>query len=301
MRKEVLPYAGQSLYTVSSGSIIQQIQYNSWKGFDAMDSPKQGKLVGGLVASILGWIGIVYSIITMTSNDYVKWYGFGAFGEWAKTPEGITTIVILIVSIIGFITGGVLLLSLKSSPTHSNQRNAKQRMTSERIHWLTRTALLIALLITWQWASRLLGGNQFVTGSGVNFFLFTAALLVGFSGGLSVAVLSPFLAFFAGVGPVFFPLTPIIAAGNAALVIIVWLLADNKKTVPTWRLGGAVAVAAVAKFLVLWIGVTWVAPLFMEVRPAILAMFTWPQLVTASIGGALAIAAAPLLRRAIKL
>ena len=97
-----------------------------------MDSSKQGKLIGGLVALILGLIGIVYSIITMTSNDYVKWFGFDALGEWVETPEGITTIVILIVSIIGFITGGVLLLSLKSPPAHSNQRSARKE-TRKRI------------------------------------------------------------------------------------------------------------------------------------------------------------------------
>ena len=76
---------------------------------------KQSKLIGGLTTLLLGLLGIVYSIITITSNDYVKYYGFSgsAVGDWLKTAEGIVTIVIGVISIILFTIGGFLLLSLK--------------------------------------------------------------------------------------------------------------------------------------------------------------------------------------------
>jgi hypothetical protein len=177
-------------------------------------------------------------------------------------------------------------------------------MTSERIRWLTRTALFLALLIALQWATSLLG-NQFVTGSAVNFVLFITVMLMGLASGLSVAVISPFMAALLPFTPPLSPVTPIIAAGNAALVFVVWLVSGSRggrpgPPAPLWQMGTAVASAATVKFLLLWGGVSWVAPLFMNVPPPMLVMLSWPQLVTASIGGALAIAALPLLRKAVK-
>jgi len=174
-------------------------------------------------------------------------------------------------------------------------------MTGERIRWLTRTALLLALLIALQWATQPLG-NQFVTGSAVNFILFVTVLAVGLSGGLSVGVISPFMAALLPFTPPLSPITPIIAAGNAALIFIVWFIrapADGRRR-PSLRTVLAVAAAAIVKFLLLWGGITWVAPLFMTVPAPMVLMFSWPQLVTASIGGTLAVAALPLLRRAIR-
>ena len=74
--------------------------------------------------------------------------------------------------------------------------------------WITQTAALLALLIILQLATRSAG--QLVTGSCVNAVLALAALIAGLSSGLTVAVLSPFLAFALGVGPKLLPIVPAI-------------------------------------------------------------------------------------------
>lgn len=72
--------------------------------------------------------------------------------------------------------------------------------------WITQTAALLALLIILQLATRSAG--QLVTGSCVNAVLALAALIAGLSSSLTVAVLSPFLAFALGVGPKLLPIVP---------------------------------------------------------------------------------------------
>ena len=59
----------------------------------------------------------------------------------------------------------------------------------KKILWITETAVLLALLITLQWLTKPLG--QLVTGSCVNAVLAVAALLCGWSSGLTVALVSP--------------------------------------------------------------------------------------------------------------
>ena len=89
--------------------------------------------------------------------------------------------------------------------------------------WITQTAALLALLIILQLATRSAG--QLVTGSCVNAVLALAALIAGLSSSLTVAVLSPFLAFALGVGPKLLPIVPAIAVGNAALAALICLFA----------------------------------------------------------------------------
>ena len=55
--------------------------------------------------------------------------------------------------------------------------------------WVTRTAVMLALLIVLQWLTKPLG--QIVTGSCVNAVLAVTVLLTGLSSGVTVAVLSP--------------------------------------------------------------------------------------------------------------
>ena len=89
----------------------------------------------------------------------------------------------------------------------------------KRILWITRTAVMMALLIALQWATSGLG--QFVTGSCVNAVQVVATLVGGLWSGVAVALLSPLCAFLLGIGPKLIQLIPAIALGNAVLVLLV--------------------------------------------------------------------------------
>ena len=154
--------------------------------------------------------------------------------------------------------------------------------------WITETAVMIALLVALQWATKPLG--QFVTGSCVNLVLGVSVLVGGLWCGLTVALVSPFFAFLLGIGPAFLPIVPMVAVGNMVLVVILHLLASRDKIAARSYL--AVAVGAVTKFLALWLLIVkLVLPtlgLAEKQVAAISASFSWPQLVTAAIGGVLA-------------
>ena len=171
-----------------------------------------------------------------------------------------------------------------------------------RIQWITTTAVLLALLIILQAATK--AGGQFLTGSCVNLVLGVAALAGGLWCGAAVAVLSPFFAFLLGIGPALFPLTPCIALGNLAFVLVLALLPAPNRKRPTLRGYGAVGIAAGAKCIILWLVIVQLAlpalGLPSQQAAALSAMFSWPQLVTALVGGCLAAAVAPLLRRALR-
>lgn len=173
----------------------------------------------------------------------------------------------------------------------------------KRILWITRTAVLMALLVTLQWATSGLG--QFVTGSCVNAVLVVAALTAGLWSGVAVALLSPFCAFLLGIGPKLIQIVPAIALGNVALVLLAaWLLGG--KALFWWGKALGIAAAAAGKFLVLYLAVVQVViPLMGDALKAkqvetFTAMFSWPQLVTALIGTTIAVLIAPMIRKAMK-
>ena len=173
--------------------------------------------------------------------------------------------------------------------------------TSSSLKTLCRTAIFLALLIAVQFVTRSMG--QYVTGSLVNLILIASGLMCLW-GGLAVAVLSPICAFFIGIGPAFPQVVPAVALGNAVLVLL-WVLIAGAKNAPIARQAIALVVAAVAKFLTLYLVIVkWLVPMVLtlnEKQTAVLsASFSFPQLITAVIGGVLAMLLVPPLRRAIK-
>jgi hypothetical protein len=167
---------------------------------------------------------------------------------------------------------------------------------------ITRTAILLALTVLFQ-SLRVIfpipaNISQFLIGSLVNLTLIVSAVMVGLKGGLAVAVVAPIIAFMQGFTP--FPvLVPFIAAGNLVLVVAVALMYEKRSVL-------SIALGAVIKFVVLYLGIVQIALPFLipNIKPpqvaALSAAFSWPQLVTAAIGGAVALAVLPLLKRAIK-
>ena len=179
---------------------------------------------------------------------------------------------------------------------------------NKKIRWITETALMLALLVSLQAITKPLG--QIVTGSCVNAILAISALVGGLSSGLTVALISPVLAFLLGIAPM--PLTvPAIMAGNCVYVWMLHLLADKTDKVPVKQVVAWV-IAAAAKFSTLYI---LVAQLICGIladsliasgvmKPAMVnalpVTFGLPQLITALIGGAVALLIFPVLRKALK-
>ena len=166
--------------------------------------------------------------------------------------------------------------------------------------WITETAVLLALLIVLQWLTKPLG--QIVTGSCVNAVLAVAVLLGGLWCGLTVAFFSPFCAFVLGIGPQLFAIIPAIALGNAVYVLLLHLVQKWM----TGKVGKILALlgASVGKFGVLYLVVVQflcrVLPLKQPQIDTFTAMFSIPQLVTALIGGALAILLVPMVKKALR-
>ena len=173
----------------------------------------------------------------------------------------------------------------------------------QRILWITRTAVFIALLVVWQAASAPLG-NTLITGSIVNLLLIVSVMTCGLASGLTVASVSSFMAKLLGIGPLW-SLIPFMIAGNVTLVLL-WHFIGNR------NMGGkrymayitALIVAAISKFLVLYIGIVRIAiPILLglpeQQAAAITSIFSVSQLFTASVGGALAFVLIPRLKKAI--
>lgn len=174
-------------------------------------------------------------------------------------------------------------------------------VASRRILWITETAVTTALLIILQTATRAAG--QYVTGSCVNAVLAVATLTAGVWSGIVVALLSPFLAFLLGIGPQLLPIVPSIAVGNLVFVALLGLLAGRRET-PLWRTGAAWLAAAVGKSAVLYLLVVKLLCAVLPLKPPQIdlfsVMFSYPQLVTALIGGGIGLLLAPALRRAMR-
>ena len=187
-----------------------------------------------------------------------------------------------------------------------NIDDSSRREAKNRIRWITRTAMLFALLIAWQASSASLG-NQFVTGSIVNMLLAVSVMTSGLASGLTVAAFSPVMAKFLNIGPLW-GLIPFIAVGNGVYVIV-WhfagrLYKDGQGASGiAFRFAAPVA-AAFAKFFVLYFGVVRIAIPFLLGLPerqamVISTMFSAPQLINALIGGGLAALLLPALTKAI--
>ncbi len=172
---------------------------------------------------------------------------------------------------------------------------------SKKTLWLCRTAVMIAVLVALQFVTKPLG--QFVTGSCVNMVLVVATLCGGLWCGFTVALISPFAAFLVGVGPALIQIVPVISVGNIVLVLVYAFV--YKKLDRAWvRECAAVIAAAVLKFAALYLVVVkLLLPVLglAEKQVAVMStMFSWPQLVTALIGGVLGVVVSIPVKKAMK-
>lgn len=171
----------------------------------------------------------------------------------------------------------------------------------KKILRITETAAMLALLVALQAATKPAG--QLVTGSAVNAVLAVTVLTAGLWSGAAVALLSPFAAFLLGVGPQIPLVVPAIAVGNLAYTMILGIMVKGEGR-PLYKRGLAWLTASICKFMVLYLLVAQLLckalPLPQPQAGALGAMFSWPQLVTALLGGAIALLLAPVLKKALK-
>lgn len=164
--------------------------------------------------------------------------------------------------------------------------------------WITQTAVLTALLVLLQTLTK--AGGQLVTGSCVNAVLAIAVLFSGLWSGVTVALASPFFAFMLGIGPQLLYIVPAIAAGNVVYVLALHFLSGKQ----FWRHGIGWVCAAACKFFTLNIIIVQllcrILTLPEKQTATFTAMFSWPQLVTALIGGGIALVIVPILQKAFR-
>ena len=178
----------------------------------------------------------------------------------------------------------------------------------KKILWITETAVMLAALVALQYVTKPLG--QLVTGSCVNLVLAVTVLLVGASGGVTVALISPVMAYLLGIAPQILTV-PAIMVGNTVFVLMLHALVSRSEGKLSVQVTGWI-LAAVAKFAVLYLIVAKLicgvlaedllasGALKEPMLKALPATFSWPQLITALIGGGIAIAIVPVIKKAIK-
>lgn len=179
---------------------------------------------------------------------------------------------------------------------------------NKKIRWITETGVMLALLVALQALTKPLG--QLVTGSFVNAVLAVTALVAGLSGAVAVALISPVLAYLLGIAPQILTV-PAIMVGNTVYVVLLYYIAGKDSRYLTRQIA-AWLTAAIAKFAALYALVVWLicgvlaeklvasGALKGPALKVLSATFSWPQLVTALIGGAVALLIAPILRKALR-
>ncbi len=172
-------------------------------------------------------------------------------------------------------------------------------MNRDRIRMITRTAVLLAVVVVVQIAGRSLPNNNFIVGPLVNMCLLVATMTAGVYGGAAIAILSPFTSLInnnAPIASVLLPFAPVIAIANLVFVLVFFYLYDKNKYV-------GLGAAAVLKFGVLFLGIRIFLQIFNfpKFTEKLFQLFSWPQLVTALIGGLVAIPVIYGVRKAIKI
>jgi len=173
----------------------------------------------------------------------------------------------------------------------------------KRALWIAQTGIFLALLLVAQIATRPFG-NSILTGSLVNMLLILTVMLLGLSSAITLGVISPFFSVVMG-GSAMWPFIPIIIAANIVIVTLWHFIALRRGERSRPLDIAALVIGAAAKFGVLYVGIVLlIVPLVLGFEGpqanAVSAAFSWPQLITASAGGVLALLLSPVLKKAIK-
>jgi len=161
-------------------------------------------------------------------------------------------------------------------------------ITGTRLRFITYTAMMLALTIVVQNLRLLIGSNWYSTviiGTLINFILLFSSEKVGVWGSVIIAVIAPIIATFQGhISPIH--LAPVVVIGNLIFPLVYWYL----KKINSWL---AVGIGAIAKSAFLFFAVKMVIDTLIipnannanVMSLATSAQYTWPQLLTACLGG----------------
>ena len=152
---------------------------------------------------------------------------------------------------------------------------------------ITKLALLLAIIAMIQMFGRLIPNGNLVVGSIVNACLLIAVATVGLRGAAILSFLAPFTSLISNHAPIaaaLLPFAPVIVVGNFVYAAIFYYMMKKNKI-------AGVALGSVAKFGILYVGVTVFLSLmsFPKFAAVLLVLFSWPQLITALIGGFIAL------------
>ena len=178
----------------------------------------------------------------------------------------------------------------------------------KKLLWITETAIMLALLVTLQALTK--GFSQIVTGTCVNVVLAVAVLVGGMGCGVTVALISPILAYLLGIAPNLVTV-PAIMVGNTVYVLLLYFIAGKNskqvvRQVIAWLVSAAAKFASLYAIVVLLIcgvlseSLLAAGTLKPPMLQALPKTFSLPQLFTALIGGAVALLIVPVLRKALK-
>ena len=131
---------------------------------------------------------------------------------------------------------------------------------------------------------------QWLSGPIVNALLILILFIVGIRSALVVALVPSLMALAGGLLPaVLAPVVPFIMISNAIFVLSIDRIYDWSKNSASGYWSG-VLIGAVLKFSFLYLSVSWISKLLLKKDLAIKVaeMMSWPQLITAILGGAIA-------------
>ncbi len=149
----------------------------------------------------------------------------------------------------------------------------------EKITFLTKLVALLSVAIIVP-----LFHQQMLTGPIINATLFVATAVLGVSGGILVGLIPSVVALSAGLlPPVLAPMVPFIMVSNTIMILTFHLLKERGY----WQ---GMIMASLLKFVFLYSTSAVVVNLLLqkEVASQVSLMMSWPQLLTALIGGCLA-------------
>ena len=158
---------------------------------------------------------------------------------------------------------------------------------NNNLNKLIKSALFLAIAIVFQTLGKSFPQlSQLVTGSVINAILLITICVCDKWWAMGVGALTPGLAALTGqLPPPLVPFVPFIMVGNALFILIFALLMNYK----TYGKYISILPAAFAKFVFLYLSVTYIVQLFsIKLPKKVAAAMGIPQLITAIIGGALA-------------
>lgn len=153
---------------------------------------------------------------------------------------------------------------------------------------LTRTAMLLALTLLFQSLRMVipipLFLSVFIIGTLVNACLLIASQIVGVKSGVAIAALAPVVAWFQQLLALPIFIIPV-GFGNIIYIMIFQVLIKKGPVL-------ALSIAAIAKAATLYLSFMWLLALLdipSSITTGIMLVMSWPQVVTAFLGGIMAI------------